>query len=102
MTGKLGFFSSHEKRRGWLVLAKEVERIGIDHLPCSQDPDLYYPDAGDGGGAAHYVKQAKKACKGCPIIMQCAEYAVKFNEEYGVWGGLSPMDRKAIRRNARA
>ena len=102
MTGKLGMFSSNEKRRGWLTLAKEVERVGVDHLPCSQAPDLYYPDAGEGIGSAHYVKLAKNACKACPIIVQCAQYAMEFNEELGVWGGLSPMDRKALRRKARA
>tara|TARA_B110000459_G_scaffold143656_1_gene156468 strand:- start:6516 stop:6833 length:318 start_codon:yes stop_codon:yes gene_type:complete len=100
--GKMGIFSSNEKRRAWLELAKEVERVGVDHIPCSQSPDLFYPDTMDGKGAAYYVKIAKRACQQCPLLLQCGTYAMEFNEEYGVWGGLSPIDRKALRRRPNA
>lgn len=100
MTGPM-FFGSAQKRQDWLKLADAVAEIGPDHIPCSQAPDLYYPDAED-GHAAHYVRLAKMACKKCPLLNMCATYAIKHREEYGVWGGMSPGERKALRRNARA
>jgi hypothetical protein len=94
-------FSSNEKQRAWLKLAKAVEEVGIDHIPCAQAPDLYYPDS-EHGLAAHHVQLAKRACKTCPLLNMCATYAIKYKEEYGVWGGMSPGERKQIRRNGRA
>lgn len=34
----------------------------------------------------------------CPIRQQCLEFALFNNEKYGVWGGMSEADRKAMRR----
>lgn len=99
--GRNAFFSSQEKLKGWLVLSAAVEEVGQDQLPCTSAPDLFYPDAED-GHALHYVRLAKRACKTCPLLNLCGAYALKYNEEYGVWGGMSPGDRKTIRRNARA
>lgn len=67
-----------------------------DDVPCSNYPDLFFPDKG--GSAA----EAKKLCQGCPIKLQCLEYALKANEPYGVWGGTTPRERdrlKRVRRN---
>jgi hypothetical protein len=32
----------------------------------------------------------------CDVVNECAEYAIKHKEEAGIWGGLSPTDRKAL------
>ena len=96
MTGPV-LFNSSKKRHAWMRLANMVDEVGPDQIPCSQAPDLYYPE-GDEIGGAHFVRLAKKACQRCPLIKPCGEYAVEFKEEYGVWGGLSPNDRKNIRR----
>lgn len=36
-------------------------------------------------------------CQTCPVIHQCAEYAIAGCVD-GVWGGLTTRERKAIRR----
>ena len=103
MTGKIGFFSSHEKARAWLELAKAVEEIGIDHIPCSQAPDLFFPDTDPKHGhPLGHIRLDKKACKSCPLLMECGTYAIKYNEEHGVWGGMSPGERKAMKRRRNA
>jgi len=43
------------------------------------------------------IRQAKKLCESCPVITECAEYAINAMEPYGVWGGLSPRERVAVR-----
>lgn len=40
---------------------------------------------------------AKKICGGCIHRVECAEWAI-LNEIHGVWGGLTPQERKKIRR----
>ncbi len=45
--------------------------------------------------------EAKIICSFCPIKALCAEYAIIAEESHGVWGGLSPADRKAIYASAK-
>ena len=40
--------------------------------------------------------RAKAICGGCPVIRQCAAYAIQYGERYGVWGGLSERERTAL------
>jgi WhiB family transcriptional regulator, redox-sensing transcriptional regulator len=37
--------------------------------------------------------RAKAICASCPVIRQCAAYAIRYDERYGVWGGLSERER---------
>ncbi len=61
------------------------------------DPDMFYPEGSGGGGPLH-SKDAKRICKACPVMMQCRQWALDTDEEYGIWGGLSEAERKKIRR----
>jgi WhiB family redox-sensing transcriptional regulator len=40
--------------------------------------------------------RAKAICSGCPVIRQCAAYAIRYGERYGVWGGMSERERAAL------
>ena len=42
-------------------------------------------------------KAAKGICQSCEHIAECAEWGIRY-ENFGVWGGLSPADRKNLRR----
>ncbi len=44
--------------------------------------------------------RAKAICARCPVIRECAAYAIGVGERYGVWGGLSEQDRAALRLGA--
>jgi hypothetical protein len=44
-------------------------------------------------------KQAAKYCVTCPVQNQCLYTAVVISERHGVWGGLTPKQRKALIRN---
>ncbi|EUA07998.1 transcription factor WhiB family protein [Mycobacterium kansasii 732] len=67
--------------------------------PCTGNPELWfgYPDDDSGDGAAKaraYERSATEAriqcLRRCPLAQQrlCAERAVKYREEYGVWAGV--------------
>lgn len=37
--------------------------------------------------------EAKAVCDRCPVRQQCLDYALN-REDYGVWGGLTPRERR--------
>ena len=66
-------------------------------VPCQNYPDLFFPETHDNGGSKDYSPTtAKKLCQTCPVLLQCAGYALEAREEYGVWGGMSANERKAL------
>ena len=40
-------------------------------------------------------------CAGCPVVVQCLEYALAQDERFGIWGGLSERERRRIRLQRR-
>ncbi len=44
-------------------------------------------------------KQAAKYCPSCPVQNQCLYTAIVIHEKHGVWGGLTPKQRKSLIRN---
>lgn len=43
----------------------------------------------------------RQFCMKCPVLDDCAEYALDNRIEFGVWGGLTEEDRRKIRRRRR-
>jgi len=42
------------------------------------------------------VAAAKQICAECPVRRECLEYALRVDEPYGVWGGLSEKERRQL------
>ena len=40
---------------------------------------------------------AKTVCMSCPVRTACLRHALAIREPYGVWGGLSETERRALR-----
>lgn len=59
------------------------------------DPEMFFPTRG--GDSA----TAKKVCEGCPVKDECLDYALRTCQKYGVWGGVSERERRALRKEAR-
>lgn len=66
-------------------------------VPCINDPDLFFPDRLDGGSPSDW-SMMRRACASCPIVRQCAEYAIVHEPDFGFWGGMSVAERRQIRR----
>jgi hypothetical protein len=62
---------------------------------CSQiDPDLFFPEVGEPNETAKWI------CSHCDVQQQCLEYILGPGKKfglYGIWGGLSWRDRRAIK-----
>lgn len=62
-------------------------------------PSWWWPESSDYGETD--ALEAINICHDCPVRDLCADYAIANREEYGIWGGLMPADRKRIRAQRR-
>jgi WhiB family redox-sensing transcriptional regulator len=67
------------------------------------DPDLFF------GSDREFVTarqkreaEAKAVCAGCPVRDACLAYALDSGQDYGIWGGLTEDERRALLRQRRA
>ena len=56
------------------------------------DGDIFFPERGAS------TRKAKAVCRRCEVQEECLEYAVNNGEKFGIWGGLSERERRAIRK----
>ncbi|MFI8103770.1 WhiB family transcriptional regulator [Streptomyces sp. NPDC086023] len=45
---------------------------------------------------------ARKVCAACPVRVECRRHALSSREPYGVWGGLTEEERRALYVHASA
>jgi WhiB family transcriptional regulator, redox-sensing transcriptional regulator len=38
--------------------------------------------------------RAKRICSACSVRDECLDYALRTKEPYGIWGGLTELERK--------
>jgi WhiB family redox-sensing transcriptional regulator len=57
----------------------------------SADPDAMFVR-----GAAQ--REAKRVCYGCPVRTECLATALDGRVEFGVWGGFTERERRALLR----
>lgn len=57
--------------------------------------DIFFPEA---GGISKETSQAKAICERCPVKVECLEDALVGNVGYGIWGGLTPVERNALKK----
>jgi hypothetical protein len=95
--------SHRQNESDYFRLLEAQEETGS---PCQDSPDLFFPE--DYGRLTEDAritdyemvtmaeKIAKSLCNQCPLKWMCRDYAIKSNQPYGIWGGLSAQDRKLI------
>ena len=62
------------------------------------DPTVFFP-IGSTGSALRQIEAAKAVCINCSVKDLCLEFALKTNQDSGVWGGASEDERRQIRRD---
>ena len=55
------------------------------------DLEVFFPSRGESAGPARQV------CAGCPVRTPCLDYAITNRIAYGIWGGLTERERRALR-----
>ena len=57
---------------------------------------FYHPDGERGHQKNARITRAKQICRRCPVLSECATWALSTREPYGVWGGMSEDERADI------
>lgn len=75
----------------------------IMNPPCTAaDPEIFFPPPG--GDAAAVTAPAKAVCATCPVAAECLGAAMEDERNgglrYGIWGGLSPVERHRLAEGA--
>ncbi|WP_430592379.1 WhiB family transcriptional regulator [Humidisolicoccus flavus] len=65
-----------------------------DSLCAETDPEAFFPEKGGS------TRDAKRICESCDVRAECLEYALKNDERFGIWGGLSERERRKLRKSA--
>lgn len=71
---------------GWRELARCAET----------EPEIFFPEKGGS------TRDAKRICADCPVKTECLEVALRNDERFGIWGGLSERERRRLRPGMRA
>ena len=61
------------------------------------DPDMFYPYPKRLDRAT--LKVVKSICGKCPVQLECLEYAMENDEEFGIWGGLTRKQRISLKQS---
>lgn len=75
-------------------IQKWQERAACRIVPV----ELFFP------ALDHEADEAKAVCRECTVQEPCLESALEAGERFGVWGGLTPQERRSLaaKRRARA
>ena len=68
---------------------KWVEQWALQGSCIAAEPDALFVR-----GAAQ--QQAKLVCMSCPVIAECLADALDNRTEFGVWGGMTERERRAL------
>jgi WhiB family redox-sensing transcriptional regulator len=69
---------------------------------CRTAPDsIFYPEDFSGSEAVLAAEEAKRWCLMCPVAGPCLDDALQRHERFGVWGGLTAPERRALLREQR-
>ena len=86
-----------DELRSSITLHNPSELHWQDEGRCKEvDPELFYPEEG-----ADTSFHAKKVCRSCEVRIQCLKYSLDNEEQHGVWGGLTPKDRRRFKKQGR-
>lgn len=75
-----------------------AEMDWVNRAACAGvDPDLFFPEKGD--AARSTSAAAKRVCAGCVVRSLCLQHALENRIKVGIWGGLSPKERRLLVRS---
>jgi WhiB family redox-sensing transcriptional regulator len=68
---------------------------------CLGRTELFFaPDESESRAERRFREsQAKAVCHECVVRVECLSEALKSDERFGIWGGLTERERRAVRRS---
>lgn len=62
-----------------------------------EDPELFFPHE----KSEQQAREAKAVCASCEVKDACLATALRFGSLFGVWGGMTEVERDAVKRRQR-
>ena len=62
------------------------------------DPNIFVPSEGRGNNGRTAYKKAREFCGKCPVKIECLNFALQENMEFGMFGGTTPRERRSLRK----
>lgn len=84
------------RKMPWEFDQAACTQVGVE-LFFSKD----YDDPEKIGFPSDHYQQAKKVCNTCTHQIDCALWGME-NEAHGMWGGMTPKERKMAKRRGKA
>lgn len=72
----------------------------------SYDTEMFFPLKGAAiGETQDKIDEAKAVCFACPVLEECRDWILetcsRYEDDYGIFGGMTPEDRHRARFDAR-
>jgi hypothetical protein len=75
-------------------LIDEGDMSWLSKAKCrGKDTNVFFPNRGD----STLIAKALEFCDPCPVSQECLAYALRTEQEVGIWGGKSARQRDAMR-----
>lgn len=79
-----------------LPMLVQEDQPWAEYALCAQaDPEAWHPKKGVPS------PKAKATCALCPVRQPCLEYALRTDQRWGIWGGLSERERRGLKPGRR-
>lgn len=86
--------NARQENKDHRLLMEAVNSLDEDP-PCANNPEAYFPEKAS-PSAVWEIQWAKTQCAQCPIKAMCADYGVKWQPYFGIWGGLTVKERQKL------
>lgn len=84
-------------------VTRERNGAWLDRAACRGDEvSAFYPPLRPESKSERAARElvAKEICGGCPVRVECLDHAMRHDERFGIWGGLTDAERRHLPRSA--
>lgn len=84
-------------------VARASDMAWFEQAACrGDDVSAFYPPLRPESKSERIAREhaAKAVCRGCPVRVACLDHAMSHDERYGIWGGLTDVERRHLPRSA--
>jgi WhiB family redox-sensing transcriptional regulator len=75
-------------------LEQKVSSDWSDSAACmTQDPEHFFSET------SKSIQAAKQLCSTCTVKVDCLDYALENDEQFGIWGGLTRHERNRLQKS---
>lgn len=69
----------------------------VDAVCAQVDPELWFPPKSGTSQPAKRICNGFKGSPACPVRDECLTFALRHDERFGVWGGMSERERNRVK-----